>query len=231
METPQTRVAAILREQSSEKFRFKIGGTTLALPHFGRLSSDLMTQVKSKSEDERMWWLLEHVLTEAELELMDTLRLDEFVNIVERWQVHGGVRLGEVLGLLQALEEHTGALEHDLRARLHIDGVRDLLSDRYSWRERVQVYWALTAQMDTLVKASTEGWDRPWSQTSQILVDMWNLLLTANSKKKPSPNAYYPSPVGRKRQGSKAKTLAQARARMARLIKQQPGLENPKGEN
>ena len=109
-------------------------------------------------------------------------------------------------------------------------GLRDFLSDRYSWRERVQLLWSLSVQMDTLTIASLEGWEKPWSQLAQILSDIWNLLLSAHSKKKPSAKDRYYTPLGRKRQGRRSKTVTQAMARMNRLQRLQPGLQSPSGK-
>lgn len=224
MDTPRTPVLGLLREQSSEHYRYFAGSQEVKLVNASRIDPVLIAQMKQRPERDRLFWLIEQVVSKRDLMIIDSLSQRDFERLVKAWFRHGGVQLGKLLGLIDLIESHTGALEYDLRTKLDIKGIREFLSDDYTWRERIQLVWGLGQHMDTMITASTQDWDRPWSQEWQILADIYDLqMMIAVGGKKMKESDRYESPLRKgKKQGTKLTNLEALRARKKRLDRLQP---------
>lgn len=87
----------------------------------------------------------------------------------------GGLSRGGILGLLDLIEEHPGAVEYDWRTRFHAPASEIGLS--FGWGEALRLVKILRADPSSMIAAALEGWDHPISREALILMDQFDLDL------------------------------------------------------
>lgn len=83
---------------------------------------------------------------------------------------HWGER-GGILGLLDLIEEHRGAVDYDFRARFHLSA--SVMGDSMGWGEAARLVKILRADPSSMIAAALEGWKYPVSRGDLILMGMW----------------------------------------------------------
>jgi len=68
-------------------------GKTVELPNFNDMPTGVLRKARHESESEQTWLILEGVLTDKQLQILDTLPVSEFAKHMKAWT--GGVALGE----------------------------------------------------------------------------------------------------------------------------------------
>jgi hypothetical protein len=119
----------------------------------------------------------------------------------------GGRLCGGILGLLDLIEEHRGALEYDWRTRC--PGVPDGLSsvpERMGWGEALRLVRILRADPGSMLAAAIEGWDYPFPRGEAMQADLYDLQFakTGAKNRKPYPRPYKPDDGSKKRRGNAA---------------------------
>lgn len=104
----------------------------------------------------------------------------------------GGLLRGGILGLLDLIEEHRGAIEYDFRTRFPglpcgVESVPGLMG----WDEALRMVRILRADPSSQIATAIEEWDYPLSRTDAILADMWDLSYAKAGVKK---RERYPRP-------------------------------------
>lgn len=81
----------------SEKFVYttEAGEKVELTPQNKAANPGFLRKNRSKSDEERMWLLIERAADEAALEVIDELESDEFNKLMEAWAADSGVELGE----------------------------------------------------------------------------------------------------------------------------------------
>lgn len=70
-------------------------GKTIELPDFKDLKVGLIRKARKSNPDELMWTIVEGVLTEKQLDILDTMSMEEFNSAMLGWTQ--GAPLGESL--------------------------------------------------------------------------------------------------------------------------------------
>lgn len=119
-----------------------------------------------------------------------------------------GCRLrGGILGLLDLIEEHRGAVEYDFRTRF--PGVTEGLGgvpEQMGWGEAIRQVRILRADPSSMTAAAIEGWDYPMSRIEAILADQYDLSYakTGAKDRKPYPRPYEVKDETKTRRGNSA---------------------------
>lgn len=117
---------------------------------------------------------------------------------------------GGILGLLELIEEHRGAIEYDFRTRLHTPLAS--LPEAMGWDEAIRLIAILRRDPSSMIAAALEGWDHPVSREALILMDLFDLDMSINTdrkKGKPKPHPGRPFKVD----GGKRERIGKAAAR------------------
>ena len=85
----------------------------------------------------------------------------------------GGLSRGGILGLLDLIEEHPGAIEYDWRTRFHAPASD--IGTAYPWDESLRLVKILRADPSSMIAAAFEGWDHPISREALVLMDLYDL--------------------------------------------------------
>lgn len=93
---------------------------------------------------------------------------------------------GGIFGLLELIREHRGAVEYDLRQRFGLS-LRDVGREVSLW-EIARLVVIVRQDPSSAIAAAMEGWTHPVSREALILMDLFDLELTINSKRKPKPH-------------------------------------------
>ena len=96
---------------------------------------------------------------------------------------------GGILGLLDLIDEHRGALDYDFRARFPglSNGVASM-PDEVGWDEGIRLVRILGGDPSSQIAAAMNEWPHPVSHTDVILMDLWDMTAAAahaGSKKQP----------------------------------------------
>lgn len=70
-------------------------GKKVTLPEFRELPVGVIRKARKESPDEMMWVVIESVLSDKELDILDTMSLEEFNEAMKGWTQ--GAPLGESL--------------------------------------------------------------------------------------------------------------------------------------
>lgn len=94
---------------------------------------------------------------------------------------------GGILGLLDLIEEHRGAVEYDFRARFHL--AAEMIGREIGWGEAVRLVRILRADPASMIAAAIEGWDYPLPRGDAVLMDLFDLEFakTGARGRKPHP--------------------------------------------
>ena len=87
---------------------------------------------------------------------------------------------GGILQLLDLIRDHRGALEYDLRSRLHL-ALTDI-GRAVSWGEGCRLVRELLIDPGTHLFAAVAGWEHPVSHEWLVLVSLRNAFVRANFK-------------------------------------------------
>lgn len=92
---------------------------------------------------------------------------------------------GEILGLLDLIEEHRAAVSYDFRTRFHLSA--GVIGTEVDWAEAVDLVGILRADPSSAIAAAIEGWDYPISREALAILDLYDLTMAANSDPKKGP--------------------------------------------
>jgi hypothetical protein len=92
---PRKRAAAAPAEPSRADFVFTHNGADYTLPSFAMLKSGLIRRIRSMDEADAFYALLEEVASPETLAAVDDMAMLDLRAMVNDWQKHSGVRLGE----------------------------------------------------------------------------------------------------------------------------------------
>lgn len=112
-------------------------------------------------------------------------------------------RPGGIHQLIELVDEHRGAVEYDLRARLNAT-----LADvgvGMSYAEAIRLLLLVARDPTSQLAASLNGWNHPWSHEAMVLADLFDLTHMAAGVKRPKP---YPRPWPDKRETRQLKPAA-----------------------
>lgn len=128
----------------------------------------------------------------------------------------GRRRRGGILGLLDLIDEHRGALEYDWLTRFQRD-LDESVPDYIGWDKAIRLVRIIRSDPGSMLAAAVEGWERPFSRLEAMVADLWDLTFAATGTKKPQK---YPRPWPEKgqvrRRGNAAgRTPEQVRAILA----------------
>lgn len=96
---------------------------------------------------------------------------------------------GGILGLLELIEEHRGAVEYDFRSRFHLGA--HVIGNEIGWGEAIRLVRVLRSDPSSMLAAAVEDWDYPMSREASILADVWDLEYAKTGAK---TAANYPRP-------------------------------------
>lgn len=91
---------------------------------------------------------------------------------------------GKIDGLLDLLDEQPAAVTYDWWARFH-QSPRVIGTDLMPWSEAIALVQTLRSDPSSAIAAALEGWDRPVSTEALVLMDLFDLDITVNSKNRP----------------------------------------------
>lgn len=117
----------------------------------------------------------------------------------------GGRIRGGICGLLDLIEEHRAALRYDWRSRFG-RGLDESVPDDIGWDEAIDLVRVLRTDPSSMLAASVEKWDYPFSRTEVILADIWDLSHAKAGPKKPEryPRPFKTPDASTKRHGNAA---------------------------
>lgn len=76
-------------------YKIEHKGKTVTLPDFKEMPVGVIRKARKLSTDEQMWFILESVLDDKQLEILDGMNLNEFTTAMNSWTQ--GAPLGESL--------------------------------------------------------------------------------------------------------------------------------------
>lgn len=81
----------------SEKFVYNVPGTKkkITLPKFGEVPFGIVRRGRHLEAEEQFYFMFEELLSEADLEVLDSLTSDKVGDLMDQWQSEAGVDLGE----------------------------------------------------------------------------------------------------------------------------------------
>lgn len=128
---------------------------------------------------------------------------------------------GGICGLLDLIEEHRGALEYDFRTRFPgiTDGL-DGVPTQMGWGEVVRQVGILRADPSSALASGLAGWDYPISRETLAILDLYDLMMAANSdpKKRPKPHTGRPFDMSTKTVKKIGKTDGRTRAEIVEIL-------------
>lgn len=94
------------RQQQSEAaaainvapYQFTRNGEEYSLPSFAVVRSGVIRRIRNMDEADAFYTLLEEVADERALAATDDMPLNELADLMQNWQAHAGVSLGEFRG-------------------------------------------------------------------------------------------------------------------------------------
>lgn len=80
-----------------EKFHYTVPGTKkkIELPKFSSLPFGAIRKIRGASEEDQIFVMFEATADEKNLDVIDTLTIEEVGELVDAWQKDAGVDLGE----------------------------------------------------------------------------------------------------------------------------------------
>lgn len=232
-----TRLDVIDAEVRGRGFRFQIDGPNglrqFELPHMNSIPKKVFAQMNAMPATlERNVWLLEQATTKENVQaILEVLPIDDFNALMDAWVQHAGVGagLGKVLTVFEILENHTPAVEGDVRNKFNISGAVGLV--QLSLREICWIVEALTQDISSRTVASIEGWPYTWSMEAKIAADNYDLShkkAAGKRKIKPYPRPY--SADGTEKFAKKTKTSTKNPQNSFELLKKyRQNKEHPNG--
>lgn len=76
-------------------YKIEYKGKTVTLPDFKEMPVGVIRKARKLSADEQMWFILESILDEKQLEILDSMNLTDFTTAMNSWTQ--GAPLGESL--------------------------------------------------------------------------------------------------------------------------------------
>lgn len=96
---------------------------------------------------------------------------------------------GGIIGLLDLIEKHRGALRYDWRTRFGTS--LDLVPGDIGWSEALDLVRILRADPGSMLAAAMEGWSYPMPREVAVLADLYDLQYAKTGVKNRKP---YPRP-------------------------------------
>lgn len=121
---------------------------------------------------------------------------------------------GEILSLLDLIEEHEQAFAYDWRTRFGLP-LSSLFDGSMAWHEAWNLTRELLSDPTSRVATATAGWSEPMSREAQVLADLFDLTVGIHAGKR-RPRSYpRPWDEGPKRYGKTDLPRAQVLAILA----------------
>ena len=81
----------------SDKFVYEVPGTKkkLTLPKFGEVPFGVVRRGRHMPPEEQFYFMFEELLSERDLEILDSLTGPQVADLMDTWQDEAGVGLGE----------------------------------------------------------------------------------------------------------------------------------------
>lgn len=76
-------------------FKIEHKGKSITLPDFKDIPAGAVRKARKLSADEQMWFILEELLDEKQLEILDSMSISDFSTAMNSWTQ--GIPLGESL--------------------------------------------------------------------------------------------------------------------------------------
>jgi hypothetical protein len=76
-------------------YKLEHQGKSVTLPDFKEMPVGVIRKARKLAADEQMWFILEEILDEKQLEILDSMSLEEFTKSMNEWTQ--GAPLGESL--------------------------------------------------------------------------------------------------------------------------------------
>lgn len=83
------------RKETAMSYKVEHKGKTITLPDFKDIPAGAVRKARKLAADEQMWFILEEILDEKQLEILDGMSISEFSKAMNSWTQ--GVALGESL--------------------------------------------------------------------------------------------------------------------------------------
>lgn len=76
-------------------FKLEHKGKSITLPDFKDIPVGVIRKARKLTQDEQMWFILESILSDKDLEILDSLPISDFTTAMNSWTQ--GAPLGESL--------------------------------------------------------------------------------------------------------------------------------------
>lgn len=133
----------------------------------------------------------------------------------------GGRVRGGICELLDLIEEHRGALEYDYRTRFPgiTDGL-DGIPAQMGWGEAARMVNILRADPSSALASAMAGWDFPISREALATLDLYDLMMAANSdpKKRVKPHSGRPFDMSSKTERKLGNAGGRTRAEVVEIL-------------
>lgn len=128
----------------------------------------------------------------------------------------GGGTCGGILGLLDLIEEHRGAVEYDWRSRFGL-GLAASVPSVVGWGEAVRLVRVLASDPSSQLAAALQGWAYPLERTGWMLADLIDVQIAKSGAKRATP---YPRPTPSRRRQKWGDTGGRSRAEVVSILNQ-----------
>lgn len=169
------KITIIDNEISKRVFDFEIDDQSFTLPNANTVKSKTWETFLALPQDfTRYLWLIREISPGNSEQILSIIPVDDLETLIQFWLKNSGVDIKKVLEVFTLVETHEAALEADLRAKFHIDGLKEFLI-RLSLREKYAIIRALLLDVSSRLVASYEGWDYTWSIEAKVMADLFDL--------------------------------------------------------
>lgn len=80
---------------TANTFNYKHGKKTIALPKFNKLPFGAIRKMRKADSDDQAFILFEEAASDAALEIIDTMGVEDVGKLIEAWQKDSDVSVGE----------------------------------------------------------------------------------------------------------------------------------------
>lgn len=95
MTAKRAPIAAKKNKYVTDDYVTHVDGTEVRLPSLTYLKPGLVRKIRRLNQIDQMYTLMELVLDEATLEVLDEMDPAEYAQLLEDWQTHSQVTVGE----------------------------------------------------------------------------------------------------------------------------------------
>ena len=80
---------------STEKFHHKVGTKEIVLPRFDNIPFGVIRKSRKLPQEDQFFFMIEELASEKDLAIIDTIGTKDIEKLIQAWQKHSGVTLGE----------------------------------------------------------------------------------------------------------------------------------------